>query len=73
MHPNIMATRRAQAQERIARAADKLIKKFKLEFDVESLTPKGRDPVNIDMLRAEALADLLEVLAKKAVPDKAQA
>src|SRR5687767_8787469 len=58
MHPSILAQRRAQAVNRIVQAARILDPEH-----AEALEPKGiKDPQAVEMIRLEALADLLERL-----------
>jgi hypothetical protein len=70
MHPGQIAERKGLANQRIDVAVEKLAKKFKIEFDTAALNPTKRDPVVADMLKVEAMADLLELLAEKAVKGK---
>ncbi len=72
MHPGIIASRKATAQDRSKEAVRKLTKKFKLDIDPEILTPVSRDPVVLDMLKAEAFADVLEALADTLAKGKAK-
>jgi hypothetical protein len=58
MHPSILAKRKAQALERIVRAARGLDPEH-----AEALEPKGvKDPAAAEMMRLEALAEILEGL-----------
>jgi tetrahydromethanopterin S-methyltransferase subunit B len=67
MHPQQIAERKGQANQRIEIAVEKLAKKFKVELDTGALNQTRRDPAIADMLKTEAMADILEALAEKTV------
>lgn len=67
MHPSVLAQRRARAMDRIVQAARHLDPEH-----TESLQPKGiKDPQAAEMMRLEAIADLLERLAVTVVTAEA--
>lgn len=66
MDPSRIAERKALAQDRSAKALEKLAKTYKLDISPAALQPTGRDPALVSMLKDEAIADILEAIASKA-------
>ena len=64
MHPRVLDARRGAAQERAVRAAKALAEAHGLDGQLAaSLAVYDRDPDTRAVMRAEAVADLLEALA----------
>lgn len=68
MHPSILAKRKAQAVGNIVWTAGALAKQFELDPALtEALQPKGiKDPATAEMMRMEALSDLLMAVGLQA-------
>lgn len=68
MHPRTLAAREAESSKRITAATKTLARRFDLEVDTLKVEA-DQEPEVEQMLRNEAVADLLELLVKS-IPRK---
>lgn len=72
MHPRILAQRESEASARIVAAATRLAKRFGLDEEVKALKVEEKQPEVQQMMRNEAVANVLETMVDTVKSEESQ-